>query len=53
MEKKEKIMPFPMKKNWFDTHVEVIGLDEKENKVVKEKIKARLYAKNESRKKQS
>ena len=48
-------MPYPMKKkqDWFDTHVEVIGLDEKENKVVKEKIKARLYAKNESRKKQS
>tara|TARA_R100000951_G_scaffold33631_1_gene28472 strand:+ start:4006 stop:4140 length:135 start_codon:yes stop_codon:yes gene_type:complete len=38
-------MPYPMKKkkDWFDTHVTVIGLDEKTNKLVKEKIKAKFH----------
>jgi len=42
-------MPYPMKKkkkkDWFDTHVEIIGLDEKTNKLVKEKIKATFHVK--------
>jgi len=40
-------MPHPMKKkkkDWFDSHVEIIGLDDKINKAVKDKIKAEFYA---------
>jgi hypothetical protein len=39
-------MPYPMKKkkDWFDTHIEVVGLDKKTNKLVKEKIKAKFNA---------
>tara|TARA_R110002167_G_scaffold196452_2_gene399381 strand:- start:213 stop:353 length:141 start_codon:yes stop_codon:yes gene_type:complete len=41
-------MPHPMKKkkkDWFDEHIEIIGLDEESNQAVKKKLKEDLDAK--------
>ena len=48
-------MPYPFKKekkkDWFDTHVEVIGVDEETNLTVTKIIKGKLYDTDESRRK--
>ena len=43
-----------MKTNeWFDKHVEVIGLDNKTNESMKKELKKRFIEDNEKRKKRS
>ena len=43
-----------MKANeWFDKHVEVIGLDNKTNESMKKELKKRFIEDNEKRKKRS